>query len=167
MTRLRRTIGRVLTAAGALALGYTALPVASVTAEHAIPGAIGRLAIPRLGLTTLIVEGGWAAATGVGHLADTALPGEWGNIVVAGDRASFFRLVQRVRVGDTITLDTPVGEFAYQVDSAAVVASGDTRALDPTLGRTLTVMAGVPAAAAGPARDRFIVHARDLGTPRS
>jgi sortase A len=186
MTRSGRIVARALAVAGVLAGGYAALAVNDPGLEQsierpaseqgrlvrsAIPddtddGAVGRLAIPRLGFTALVVPGGGAAARTIGHLANTALPGEWGNVVVAGNRDSLVQALRRVRVGDTITLSTLDGEFAYEVESSGGLVPGDTRALDPTRGRTLTVITGVPAATAGPGRDHLIVHARDLGTPR-
>src|SRR5215510_9254465 len=49
---------------------------------------VGRIEIPRLGLSAVIAEGADARTLGhaVGHLPGTALPGEPGNSVLAGHR---------------------------------------------------------------------------------
>ena len=57
------------------------------------PLLIGKLEIPRLGLTVMIREGveSDTLRRAVGHMPGTAAPGQVGNFVVAGHRDSFFR----------------------------------------------------------------------------
>ena len=74
----------------------------------------------------------------VGHVADSAFPGETGNVVLAGHRDTFFRPLKRVRVGDAITVKTLNGDFDYLVESTRVVPPTDLQVLEPTGGRTLT-----------------------------
>src|SRR5579872_2658464 len=54
---------------------------------------VGRVSISRLGLSAIIFEGTDDAVLdhGVGHLTGSALPGQTGNVVLAGHRDSFFR----------------------------------------------------------------------------
>jgi sortase A len=136
-----------------------------VTATLVDGGAIGEIRIPRLGLTAIVVQGDSAAVLrrAVGHLADTALPGEPGNVVLAGHRDTFFRPLRGVRAGDAITLRTRDGDFEYRVESTAVVPPSDVRALQPTGGRTLTFITCFPFSYVGSAPDRFIVRARERG----
>jgi sortase A len=177
-----RYAARVLFAAGLLALGYAAYVVADAKAfqaieqqrfEHAREGAgtapalvdggsIGEIQIPRLGLAAVVVQGDSAAILrrAVGHLAGTALPGESGNVVLAGHRDTFFRPLKQVHAGDAITLKTRAGDFEYLVESTAVVRPGDVRVLQPTRTRTLTLITCFPFSYLGPAPDRFIVRAR-------
>ena len=131
-----------------------------------VGGSIGEIRLARLGLTAMIVEGDSAPILrrAVGHLAGTALPGEPGNVVLAGHRDTFFRPLRHVRVGDAITLTTLTGVFEYLVESTAVVPPSDLQVLEPTGGRTLTLITCFPFASVGPAPDRFIVRARE--TPR-
>jgi sortase A len=186
--RARRLVARVLLTAGLLALGYAAYVVIHAHAYQAIEqrrfeaarsdasaapagvdgGVIGEILIPRLGLTAVVVQGDSAAVLqrAVGHLADTALPGESGNVVLAGHRDTFFRPLKRVRAGDAITLKTRNGDFEYLVESTAVVPPGDVQVLQPTGGRTLTLITCFPFSYVGPAPDRFIVRARELKAPR-
>jgi sortase A len=180
-----RYAARVLFAAGLLALGYAAYVVADAKAfqaieqqrfEHAREGAvaapalvdggsIGEIQIPRLGLAAVVVQGDSAAILrrAVGHLAGTALPGESGNVVLAGHRDTFFRPLKQVHAGDAITLKTRAGDFEYLVESTAVVRPADVRVLQPTRTRTLTLITCFPFSYLGPAPDRFIVRARQTG----
>ena len=64
------------------------------------PGtSIGRLEIPRIGLSAMVLEGSDddTLRLAVGHLSNTALPGEPGNVVFAGHRDTFFRLLRGVQ----------------------------------------------------------------------
>ncbi len=186
--RTARRAGRVFLAAGLLALGYVAYVVADARSyqlveqrrfeqaradETLMPalvagGTIGEIEISRLALKSVIVEGDSAAILrrAVGHLADTPLPGEPGNVVLAGHRDTFFRPLEQVRVGDVITLRTSDSDFQYLVESTAVVPSSDIRVLLPTEGRILTLITCFPFTYVGPAPDRFIVRAREVGERR-
>jgi sortase A len=175
-------VARVLLAAGLLSLAYAAYVVTGAKAYQAIEmrrfeetkddapnpalvegGSIGEIQIPRLGLTALVVQGDSEAILqhAVGHLVDTALPGEAGNIVLAGHRDTFFRPLKRVRAGDLITLRTRAGDFEYLVESTAVVPPSDLAVIQPTDRPTLTLITCFPFSYVGPAPDRFIVRARE------
>ena len=186
--RAARLVARVLLIAGLLALGYAAYVVIDTKAYQAIEQtrfeqarqdaaaapalvdgvSIGEIQIPRLGLAAMVVQGDSAAILqrAVGHLADTALPGEPGNVVLAGHRDTFFRPLKRVRTGDAITLKTRNGDFEYLVESTAVVRPSDLQVIQPTNGRTLTLITCFPFSYVGPAPDRFIVRARETEGPR-
>jgi sortase A len=129
---------------------------------------IGEIRIPRVGLTAIVVQGDSAAILrrAVGHLAETALPGQSGNVVLAGHRDTFFRPLKGVQVGDVITLKTGGGDFIYLVESTSVVPPGDLRVLQPTGRRTLTLITCFPFAFVGSAPDRFVVQAREADALR-
>src|SRR5580704_6184325 len=60
----------------------------------AIPrGLLGRLEIPRLGLSAILIEGDDATTLrrAVGHIPGTPLPGQPGNVAFSGHRDTFFR----------------------------------------------------------------------------
>ena len=174
-------------AAGLLALGYAAYVVADAKAyqaieqrrferlrHHAVPapglvegGSMGEIRIPRLGLTAIVVEGDSAAILrrAVGHVAGTALPGEWGNVVLAGHRDTFFRPLKSIRAGDAITLSTRDGDFDYFVESTSIVPPTDVQVMEPAGGRTLTLITCFPFSYLGSAPDRFIVRARETEGP--
>lgn len=79
-----------------------------------------RIVIPRLGLDTIVVEGTSlkALAAGAGHYAETPLPGEAGNVAIAGHRTMNgkpFAHLEEMKPGDVIELITPLAKHTYQV----------------------------------------------------
>jgi sortase A len=123
--------------------------------------AVAALSIPRVHLSTIVLHGSGSRTLrrGPGHLEHTALPGESGNMVVAGHRDSFFRPLRDVRVGDVVFLDSPQGTFEYRVTSLRVVKPADLSVLDPTEGPVLTLITCYPFWVFGNAPDRFVVRA--------
>jgi LPXTG-site transpeptidase (sortase) family protein len=126
---------------------------------------IGEMDVPRLGLEAIFVEGDSPRILrhAVGHVSETALPGEWGNVVLAGHRDTFFRPLRDIRQGDAITLKTFDGDFQYQVESTAVVPPDDIQVLQPSNKRMLTLITCFPFYYVGPAPKRFVVRARQIG----
>jgi sortase A len=125
------------------------------------PLLIGRLEIPRLGLSAMVREGVEPATLGkaVGHVPGTALPGQLGNFVVAGHRDSFFRGLRSIQNNDKIRLRTTGGAFTYHVTALSVVDPNDTQALQVTAARVCTLVTCFPFDYIGPAPRRFIVRA--------
>jgi LPXTG-site transpeptidase (sortase) family protein len=143
---------------------------AGKTAEHvpAIEGnAIGEMEVPRLGLNAVFVQGDSPKILrrAVGHISETALPGEAGNVVLTAHRDTFFRPLRHIRPGDTIELETLDGEFGYQVDFTEVVAPSDVAVLQASGENTLTLVTCFPFYFVGPAPKRFIVRAHQVGPP--
>lgn len=122
---------------------------------------IGRLEIPRLGLSLIVREGVDAETLrlAVGHIPGTASPGDTGNVGLAGHRDTFFRRLRNVRAGDEVRLTTVDGRYTYHVRSTSVVAPDDTSVLDETARPTLTLVTCYPFYFVGAAPKRFIVHA--------
>ena len=89
----------------------------------AIDGLIGRIEIPRLGLSAIVMEGTSTTTLrrAVGHIAGTALPGQPGNVGISGHRDTFFRPLRNIRRNDIITLTTLLGEYRYRVVSTKIV----------------------------------------------
>jgi sortase A len=128
-------------------------------------GVIGELEVPRLGLKAIIVQGDSAKLLrrAVGHLPETALPGEAGNVALAGHRDGLFRPLRDVRPGDSITLRTPDREFQYQVEWTAVVPPTAVRVIQQTSEPALTLVTCFPFYYVGAAPERFVVRARKIG----
>lgn len=128
-------------------------------------GLIGRLEIPRLGLSALVAEG-QAESTlrrAVGHIPGTALPGDGGNVGLAGHRDTFFRQLRHVRPGDQVRLTTLDGAFEYQVASVEVVDPDRIDVLaGPAYGEALTLVTCYPFEFIGRAPRRYIVRAERL-----
>jgi sortase A len=130
-------------------------------------GVIGEIQVRRLRLKAIVVQGSsnTILRRAVGHIPETALPGEPGNVAVAGHRDTFFRPLRNIRLGDAITFKTPHGAFQYVVESTAVVAASEVGVLASSDGRTLTLITCFPFDYIGSAPNRFVVHARELLSP--
>jgi LPXTG-site transpeptidase (sortase) family protein len=122
---------------------------------------IGRIDIPRVGVSSMILEGADhdTLALCVGHVHGTAQLGSDGNVALAAHRDTFFRGLEYIRVGDHIVLTSIGGDRYYQVDSTLVVAPTDVSVLTETAAPTLTLITCFPFHYAGPAPKRFIVRA--------
>jgi sortase A len=136
----------------------------TTTARHEGPlegSVVAQIAIPRLGIESIVVEGVEAQdlRRAPGHIPGTPLPGEAGNVAIAGHRDTFFRPLRLIREHDVIQLTTFRGEDQYRVVSAEIVAPNDTRVLYATGRDTLTLVTCYPFYYLGAAPDRFIVRA--------
>jgi sortase A len=130
---------------------------------------IGEIQVPRLGLNVMVVQGDSPAnlRRAVGHLSKSALPGEWGNVALAGHRDTFFRPLRDIRLGDEIRFTTSLRSFEYVVESIEVVAPTDIRVLESSTGHDLTLLTCFPFYYVGPAPRRFVVRAREVnGMPQ-
>lgn len=125
---------------------------------------IGRLTIPRIGLSVVVVEGDddKTLQTAVGHLPDTPLPWQDGNAALAGHRDSFFRPLRHIQMGDDIRLETLHGIFHYRVTRQIVVEPHEVWVLDPSPTAALTLITCYPFDFVGPAPRRFVVHAERI-----
>ena len=125
---------------------------------------IGRLEIPRIGLSAVVAEGDDenTLKVAVGHLPDTPLPWQEGNTALAGHRDTFFRPLRRIQPGDLIRLATRRGTFRYRVIGQMVVEPDELWVLDSSPRADLTLITCYPFNYAGPAPRRFIVHAERM-----
>jgi sortase A len=129
---------------------------------------IGLIEIPRLGVSSVVLEGEDTAALllGVGHLSDTPLPWNGGNSAFAAHRDTFFRPLAGIRHDDVITFSTAHDQFEYVVKEMKIVEPEDVEVLDPTSTATLTLITCYPFDYIGAAPQRFVVRAerRDPGS---
>jgi sortase A len=125
---------------------------------------IGEIQVPRLRLNAMVVQGDSPAnlKRAVGHLTKSALPGEWGNVALAGHRDTFFRPLRDIRLGDEIRFKTRERSFEYRVESIEVVAPTDIRVLQSSTGHDLTLLTCFPIYYIGPAPKRLVVRAREV-----
>ena len=97
---------------------------------------------------------------GAGHIEGTALPGQPGNIGIAGHRDTFFRELKDIQLNDEIQIQTATGLFRYQVDWMKVVEPSDTTVLEPSDNQTtVTLVTCYPFYFVGSAPKRFVVRA--------
>jgi sortase A len=124
-------------------------------------GLIGRLEIPRLELTAMVMEGTGRTTLrrAVGHIAGTALPGQTGNVGISGHRDTFFRPLRKIRLGDTMAVTTRNGSFDYRVVSTKIVRPSDVSVLEAGDGEAVTLVTCYPFYFVGSAPFRFIVRA--------
>ena len=122
---------------------------------------LGRMDIPRLGMSVAVLQGTSSRILrlGIGHIAGTPLPGESGNIGIAGHRDTFFRGLKDIRKNDEIQLQTASGLSRYEVDWMKVVANDDQDVLAPSTESALTLVTCYPFYFVGPAPKRFVVRA--------
>ncbi len=122
---------------------------------------LGLMDIPRLGLTVAVLQGTSSRILrlGAGHIEGTPLPGESGNIAIAGHRDTFFRDLKDIRPKDEIQLQTATTLFHYQVDWVKVVDPDDLSVLAPSTESALTLVTCYPFYLVGPAPRRFVVRA--------
>lgn len=122
---------------------------------------IARITIPRLNVSEAVIEGDDTDILrhAVGHIPGTALPGQLGNIGLAGHRDSFFRKLGQLRTGDTLILESIRGTFTYHVANHVIVRPTDTSVLNPTNQPALTLVTCYPFRYIGSAPKRYVVTA--------
>jgi sortase A len=125
---------------------------------------LGRIEISAVGLKTMILEGTEEETLrrAVGHIRSTPLPGQRGNVALAGHRDTYFSELRDIRVNDEITLTTLSGSFHYRVVSTKVVKPEETEVLKDNGADTLTLVTCYPFNFVGSAPKRFIVRARRI-----
>jgi len=124
-------------------------------------GLIGRMQVERLGVSVVVMEGtsNKTLRRAVGHIAGTALPGEPGNMGIAGHRDTFFRPLRNIQTDDIITLTTLGGAYRYRVVFAKVVSPDNVAVLNSDGSEILTLVTCYPFYYVGSAPGRFIVRA--------
>jgi len=125
---------------------------------------LGRIEVPRLGLSVILVEGirRRDLQLAVGHIPGTAFPDELGNVGIAGHRDTFFQPLENIRPSDIIVLTTLLGEYRYRVVSTKVVSPYDVGVLKTSRNEILTLVTCYPFYFVGPAPDRFVVRAERI-----
>jgi len=124
---------------------------------------IGRLSIARLDVKSVVREGTTDSvlSMALGHIEGTAMPGQVGNVGVAGHRDTLFRGLRNVALKDQIVLESVNRKYTYQVESTQVVKPTDVQVLDPTPNASeLTLVTCFPFNYVGSAPNRFIVKAK-------
>ena len=137
----------------------------AVSSSRPAPTAlIGRLSVPRLHLSAMVREGidPNTLQLAIGHIPATALPGQAGNVGVAGHRDTFFRGLKDLKTKDEIRFSTLRGDFKYEVESLIVVAPDNVGVLAPSSENALTLVTCYPFSYIGTAPKRFVVRARQV-----
>jgi len=137
------------------------LPAINRVEAPGLGSTLGRLEVPRLGLSTIVIEGDdeYNLLVGAGHLPETPLPWNDGNSVLAGHRDTDFRPLKNIQAGDTIRFQTADVVVEYIVRETEIVEPTDVTALQTTDLPMLTLITCYPFAYIGPAPKRFVVRA--------
>lgn len=130
--------------------------------------AIDHLVIPSIHVDKFVVQGTAEAdlSQGPGHYVDTPLPGQKGNVAIAGHRTTYgapFYELGNLHPGDYVYLTNTAGRtFDYKVVHKEVVSPDDSAVLDDTPDAQLTLTTCNPPYSA---TSRLIVVARLVGRP--
>ena len=121
----------------------------------------GTLSIPKLDQTFPIVEGTGdkELKRGVGHFAQSVMPGAADNCVLSGHRDTVFTELGRLKIGDKLVVKTGYGEFTYKIRRKRIVPKDDKTVIVPTDNAVLTVTTCYPFEYVGSAPDRYILIA--------
>lgn len=113
--------------------------------------ALTRIIVPAMGTDAMVVEGisQKALNTGAGHYPMTPLPGQPGNVAIAGHRTTYgkpFARQEVLRAGDQIYLVTPFAKHTYVVvpgfgghSNPWITTANDWSVADPTPEPMLTL----------------------------
>jgi sortase A len=170
MPRGKRLLAAIALSLGAMLVapglaGATTLP----TPEHvpsaydsSRPGApIGRIQIPAVGVDEVLYDQVTALSIdkGPSHWPGTAMPGQLGNVVVAGHRTShrspFLRLGE-LRPGDDIVFVMGDGAWTYKVTASEVVSP---KALDIVNQHEVSEATLFTCHPPGSGSERLVIHA--------
>jgi sortase A len=145
----------------------TSTTVPRTTAPKVLPvlqegDAVGEIRIPRIGVDKIIVQGTARddLAQGPGHYPATPLPGQLGNVAIAGHRTTHskpFYDLDQLRPGDDIVIQMRYGTFTYRMYQQLIVRPSDVSVVGPTKDAELTLTTCNPRYSA---RQRLVVKAR-------
>lgn len=120
------------------------------------------LRISKIKLEEAVKEGSTKGvlSSALGHVENTALPGEEGNCCIAGHRnyvfGKYFNRLDEVALGDVIELETKDSLYQYEVVSIEVVEPEEVSVLAYAEGKNLTLITCTPFMIG---THRLIVHA--------
>ncbi|MCU0267211.1 MAG: class E sortase [Acidimicrobiales bacterium] len=127
---------------------------------------LGRIAIPALGVDEPLQEGITLTAInrGPGHWPGTPLPGEFGNMVVAGHRTTYskpFNRLDELVAGDQVVFTDTTGmqRWVYEVRGVIVVPAENVGVASQSAAHTATLFACHPK---GSASQRIVAKLRLL-----
>ena len=138
-----------------------------LNAHEATPQVVlGRLDIPKLDVSQELQQGMTLTAInrGPSHWPGTPLPGEMGNVVIAGHRVTYLRSFNRLDelvAGDQVVFTMfDGGVHTYEVVTISIISPDDLWIADQTYAHTATLFACHPKHSA---RQRIVASLRLLG----
>ena len=78
---------------------------------------VARLTVPKQNIDQVVLAGdsGRTLAFGPGHTSGSAMPGEYGSVVISGHRDTHFNFLKQLHKGSDIHLQTIRGKHIYRV----------------------------------------------------
>ena len=137
-----------------------------VESQPSLGQPVAEISIPKIHIDFTVLQGTGDVQleAGPGHYIGTPMPGQLGNVAIAGHRTTWLRPfwnLNELAPGDNIYLTTTQGYFRYRVTRQFVVAPTDISVLDQTTNATLTLSTCNPRFSA---TQRLIVQAVLSGT---
>ena len=104
----------------------------------------GRIEIPSIDADYVVIQGTDEGdlQRGPGHYPTTALPGQGKTIGIAGHRTTYgapFNRIDKIEIGDEITLEMPYATFTYEVTKTDIVDPSDVEIVED-IGREQLVL---------------------------
>ncbi len=130
--------------------------------------AVAVLRIPKIHLEVPVLQGvdDLTLNRAVGLIPGTALPGEDGNLGIAGHRDGFFRGLKDLQMGDPIELVTESKINTYIIDRIVIVDPSDVSVLARRVHTSVTLVTCYPFYFVGSAPQRYVIQA-SLTNPSS
>ena len=131
--------------------------------------AVGRLRVPRLDLTAVMVNGTDTETLkrGPGRYLGSAVPGEGELVYVAGHRTTYgapFSQIDKLRTGDSVYVDMPYATIRYRITGYRIVAATQLSVLKSRGYEELALQACHPRFFA---TQRYIAYAKPVAITRA
>ena len=125
---------------------------------------VGRLRIPRLGLSEIVVNGTDrdTLKRGPGRYLGSAMPGERKLVYIAGHRTTYgapFSRIDKLEKGDRVFLELPYATFEYTITGHRIVGANEMSVLESKGREQLLLQACHPRFFA---TQRYIVYAKPI-----
>ena len=126
-----------------------------------LPPVMGTLSIPSVGLEVAVYpsDSQLLMDRGSGVIDGMSYPHEPGNIGIAGHRDGYFRILEDVRPGQRLLLETLEGTKNFVINATHIVEANDVSLLQDTQEQTVTLVTCYPFYFVGHAPQRYIVTA--------
>lgn len=123
---------------------------------------MGKLFIPKMDAELPIVSGADKAnlKKGVGHVTETLLPLDGGQVVLSGHRDTTLKGIGVLEIGDKFVVQMSYGDFEYEIIETFVTNPNDLTVIVPHDEEILTVTTCYPFNFIGYAPNRYIMHAK-------
>jgi sortase A len=110
---------------------------------------VAKIRIPSIGVNRTVVESVLLSQLkrGPGHYPETPLPGQRGNVAIAGHRTTYgqpFHNFDKVEPGDEVLFETLQGEFTYEVTEIKIVEPDQVEILEDQGDDRVTLIACHP-----------------------